>query len=98
MKFRSERKAVVLLGFVACLLGPVGSQSLPAPQRMAPSPQSSSKELVSGLIVVEQGAGTVSLLDMRTGEKDWETPVNFNPHEIAVSTDGRTAFVTNFGI
>ncbi|PHN04705.1 YncE family protein [Flavilitoribacter nigricans] len=50
------------------------------------------------LIVVEQGAGTVSILDPQTGQKKKEIAVGYNPHEIALSADNRTAYVSNFGI
>jgi len=50
------------------------------------------------MIVVEQGAGKVSVLDPITGIKKGEVKVGYNPHEIALSADGQTAYVTNFGI
>lgn len=50
------------------------------------------------LIVVEQGAGKVSILDLETGVKKSEVEVGYNPHEIALSRDGQTAYVSNFGI
>lgn len=50
------------------------------------------------LIVVEQGAGQVSVLDGNGGVKKDSVKVGYNPHEIAISHDGRTAYISNFGI
>jgi len=50
------------------------------------------------LIVVEQGAGKVSAVDPRTGKVRASAQVGFNPHELALSEDGATAWVSNFGI
>jgi DNA-binding beta-propeller fold protein YncE len=50
------------------------------------------------IIVVEQGAGKVSILDPVSGATEQSVEVGYNPHEIALSADGRTAFISNFGI
>ncbi len=50
------------------------------------------------MIVVEQEAGKVSAVDPRTGSVRASAKVGFNPHEIAISEDGATAWVSNFGI
>ena len=50
------------------------------------------------LIVVEQEAGKVSAVDPRTGKVRASAKVGFNPHEIVLSGDGATAWVSNFGI
>jgi DNA-binding beta-propeller fold protein YncE/quercetin dioxygenase-like cupin family protein len=50
------------------------------------------------LIVVEQEAGQVSAVDPRTGQVRARARVGLNPHEIELSDDGATAWVTNFGI
>ncbi|MCB0631413.1 MAG: YncE family protein [Saprospiraceae bacterium] len=50
------------------------------------------------IIVVEQGAGKVSILDPVSGTTERSVDVGYNPHEIALRPDGKTAYVTNFGI
>lgn len=50
------------------------------------------------LVVVEQAAGRVSSYDPGSGARLGSLAVGFNPHEVAVSRDGLTAYVTNFGI
>lgn len=50
------------------------------------------------VIVVDQGAGTVSLFDAGTEMLLGRAEVGYNPHEIELSKDGKTAYVTNFGI
>ena len=50
------------------------------------------------LIVVDQGAGTVSFFDPESETLLGRVKVGYNPHEVELSADGRTAYVTNFGI
>lgn len=50
------------------------------------------------LAVVEENAGHVSFYNHENGKKLGSLQVGFLPHEIAVSKDGKTAYVTNFGI
>jgi len=50
------------------------------------------------LIVVEQGAGKVSFFDPGAETVLGQVHVGYNPHEVALSRDGKTAYVTNFGI
>jgi YVTN family beta-propeller protein len=49
------------------------------------------------LLVVNKGESTVSVLDPRTGVEVARIPTGHAPHEVAVSPDGRTAVVTNYG-
>src|SRR6266508_2716167 len=50
------------------------------------------------IAVVEQGAGRVTLLDGASGARRGSVTVGKDPHEIAVSDDGRFAYVSNFGL
>jgi len=50
------------------------------------------------LVVVEQAGGRVTTLDPATGKTLGSLAVGFNPHEITVSKDGATAYVSNFGV
>ncbi len=50
------------------------------------------------LAVVEENAGHVSFYDSQTGKRLGSLQIGFLPHEIAISKDGKTAYVSNFGI
>lgn len=50
------------------------------------------------LAVVEQTAGKVGFYDVRSHQRLGETSVGLLPHEIALSPDGNTAYVSNFGL
>src|SRR5579872_1549832 len=50
------------------------------------------------LTVVEENAGHVSFYDTQNGAKLGGLQVGFLPHEIAITKDGKTAYVSNFGI
>jgi DNA-binding beta-propeller fold protein YncE len=50
------------------------------------------------LIVVEQSAGSVGFYDALVGKKLGDVQVGFLPHEVTVSKDQKTAYVSNFGL
>ncbi|MCA8976566.1 MAG: hypothetical protein KDC98_17730, partial [Planctomycetes bacterium] len=52
---------------------------------------------VDRLLVANKAAASVSLFDPATGEELAAVPTGEGPHEIAISPDGRTAVVTNYG-
>jgi YVTN family beta-propeller protein len=49
------------------------------------------------LVVLNKSEHTASLIDPRSGKTLAKLPVGRGPHEVIVSPDGRTAFVSNFG-
>lgn len=49
------------------------------------------------LVVLNKAEATASLLNPRTGETDATIPVGDGPHEAAITPDGRTAVVCNYG-
>lgn len=49
------------------------------------------------LLVLNKGAATAALMDPATGATLATMPTGNGPHEVAVSPDGRTAVVTNYG-
>lgn len=49
------------------------------------------------LVVANKSDATVSLVDLGTGEVVATLPTGAGPHEVAVSPDGRTAVVTDYG-
>lgn len=50
------------------------------------------------LAVVEENASHVSFYDPDNGKRLGSLQVGFLPHEIAISKDGKTAYVSNFGV
>ncbi len=50
------------------------------------------------LVVVEKGAERLAGYDTATGRALWSVPVGTKPHEFAVSRDGTTAWVSNYGV
>lgn len=50
------------------------------------------------LAVVEENAGQVSFYNPENGKSLGRLQIGFLPHEIAVTKDGTTAYVSNFGI
>lgn len=49
------------------------------------------------LVVVNKGASTASIVDVTSGEIVATVPTGTGPHEVAISADGRTAVITNYG-
>jgi len=49
------------------------------------------------LVVLNKSEHTASLIDPRSGKTLAKLPVGRGPHEVIVSPDGRTAYVSNFG-
>jgi len=49
------------------------------------------------LLVVNKSEATVSVVDVTDGREITRLPTGDAPHEVAVSPDGRTAVVTNYG-
>jgi len=59
---------------------------------------SHAQDAPTGTIVVgNRGGGTVWLLDIRSGERRAEIETRAAPHEVAISSDGAVAAVTNYG-
>ena len=50
------------------------------------------------IVVVEEGLGKVVEVDQSNHACRTEIPVGLKPHEIALSPDGRLAYVSNFGL
>jgi DNA-binding beta-propeller fold protein YncE len=57
-----------------------------------------SENLPYEVVVVEQGAGRVALLEPHTGAQRGAVSVGNSPHELAITSDGRFAYVSNFGL
>jgi len=52
---------------------------------------------VGVLVVLNKSDDTAYLLDRESGERYASIPTGYQPHEVAISPDGRTAVVTNYG-
>lgn len=90
MRFRSPGIHRLYLTIVAATFVAAGCGSSPG-----------SSEVDSGdplLVVVEENAHQVTVLDVRTGTPLHRIQVDSLPHEVEVTEDGRTAFVSNFGL
>lgn len=72
-----------LLPIAAILLG----SSLPDPAAAGPG----------ALIVLNKSGASASILDLATGEEVVRLDTGTGPHEVAVSPDGRTAVVADYG-
>ncbi|HLL46208.1 MAG TPA: hypothetical protein VK399_05850, partial [Longimicrobiaceae bacterium] len=97
---------LVLLAGVLAACAPA-SQSPPSEQQQqtpsaqpaavseAPAPRQS---LGTGtLVVLNKGGANAALVDLATGEVYATLPTGDGPHEVAVSADGRTAVVADYG-
>ncbi len=49
------------------------------------------------LVVVNKAASTASIIDLASGETVATLPTGTGPHEVAITRDGRTAVVTDYG-
>lgn len=52
---------------------------------------------VGVLVVLNKSGDSAYILHRQTGERLAEIPTGYQPHEVAISPDGRTAVVTNYG-
>jgi len=55
------------------------------------------QDLSGTLVVVNKGPGTVTILDVATGNVLARLPTGQGPHEVALTRDGSTAIVTDYG-
>jgi len=55
------------------------------------------QDLSGTLVVVNKGPSTVTILDVATGNVLARLPTGQGPHEVAMTSDGSTAIVTDYG-
>lgn len=55
------------------------------------------QDLTGTLVVVNKGPSTVTILDVETGSVLARLPTGQGPHEVALTGDGSTAIVTDYG-
>lgn len=70
-----------------------------AGDRSAPSEAGGPQQAISGpiLLVANKRENTLSFIDPRTRQELGRVPTGQSPHELAVTPDGRWAFVSNYG-
>ena len=89
----------------ACLFAPLiaAAQAPPMPAGGAPTQAPQEREikeraeLIGTLIVLNKAEASASFIDLATGAELGKVPTGDSPHEVAVSPDGVTAVVANFG-
>jgi YVTN family beta-propeller protein len=78
----------VILGFLIGLFGEPAA---------APAEPVAVDDVMGTVMVLNKAAATVSMLDRVSGELLGEVEVGHGPHEVALSPDGETAVVSNYG-
>jgi YVTN family beta-propeller protein len=71
----------VVIGAALCLAGPLHAQNTPS----------------SSILVLSKQDHTLSVVDPSSLKVVARMPVGNDPHEVIASTDGRTAYVSNYG-
>lgn len=77
---------VAIACFSSCLFGQLFAQTILAQEKKCT------------VVVVEVQAARIGFYNSKTGAKIGSVVVGSKPHEIEISRDGKTAYVTNFGI
>ena len=93
-------RAIICIGFMTT----VGCATADAPTRVQASEDqkwATGPSLDSGLtgtvVVLNKAEASASLLDAGTGRELAKVQVGSGPHEVAISPDGTTAVVANYG-
>ena len=84
---------------LAALATPAGAEEKPDPQARATAESQVTlvAQPAATLVVLNKSDDTVSLLDPASGEGRATIGVGGGPHEVAVTADGRFAYVANYG-
>ena len=64
---------------------------------LATSARAQTPDLEGTLVVVNKGASTVSIVDIASARELAVLPTGTGPHEVALSSDGRIAVITDYG-
>ncbi len=84
-----------MLQAIICI-GLVGLLQASSDEKWATGPSLDSG-LTGTIVVLNKAEASVSLLDAGTGRELAKVQVGSGPHEVAISPDGSTAVVTNYG-
>lgn len=81
----------------AVTVGISGLSPQAAPPRPAPPPVAAPSAATGTLIVLNKAEASASLIDLALGKEVARVATGVGPHEVAVSADGRTAVVADYG-
>jgi YVTN family beta-propeller protein len=73
------------------------SRLLPLPLLLAQAVAAQVPGLTGTVIVTNKGPGSATIVDVASGRALASLPTGNGPHEIVISSDGRTAVVTDYG-
>ncbi|MEN8374082.1 MAG: hypothetical protein ABFS34_01380 [Gemmatimonadota bacterium] len=79
--------------FLSCLVFGCGDDGT----TLAGDPPDSGPEFSGTLLVVNKSAASLSFVDPNDGSRLADVTTGFGPHEVALSPDASTAYVTNYG-
>jgi YVTN family beta-propeller protein len=96
MSFRNTRRQAAALAACFLSLVAVAFAQSPAPAT-PPSATSKSATPKSALLVLSKQDHTLAIVDPATLQVVARIPVGDDPHEVVASSDGRTAYVSNYG-
>lgn len=88
--------AFVCVVFVAVFML-TGPQPTPVPPALAQAPQASQSKPAPTLLVLNKAENSLALVDPSTLSVVARVPTGEGPHEVVASSDGRTAYVSNYG-
>ena len=83
---------------VAALFGSYGCSKLPIASTADWNNGATANDGRHLIVAAEESDSTVAFYDSDTGQELGRIAVGYWPHEIAISPDGRTAYVSNFGL
>src|ERR1044072_3894169 len=83
-------------GFVAFFML-TGPEATPVPPARAQPAQPSQSKPAPTLLVLNKAENSLALVDPSTMSVVARVQTGEGPHEVAVSSDGRTAYVSNYG-
>jgi YVTN family beta-propeller protein len=89
--------AVLTLLLIGCSTTPPQSPASPSPPPASPPPSPPTGSQLGTLLVVNKGSNTLSLVDGATATELTTISTGSGPHEVAVSPDGLTAYVSDYG-
>ena len=88
MKIKFQAVAIAAIGVVTLILFPAVNAPLTRAQTATPSP---------ALLVLNKAENSLAILDPATQKVVARIPTGEGPHEVAASSDGKLAVVTNYG-
>src|SRR5579863_1320520 len=97
-RFTMTMASRTALQSVAALFGSYGCSKLPIASTADWNNGATANDGRHLIVAAEESDSTVAFYDSDTGQELGRIAVGYWPHEIAISPDGRTAYVSNFGL